>query len=294
MVIAPEQIPTGTVALPPNRRQRRWRGWRLVLAVGGVAALVLVVTFGYGAVRYATRSHPGAKSVNSAVNAYHHTDDPSSGSSYAMPTAGVYSLRGYGTEQISFPPNTQKDSAVMPATVTHLAGGCWKLHIDYNTSHAEEFVFCPSSAGLLQPTNVNIQHWDYGSFHVANVSTVTCPSGTIVLPATPAAGQTLTWSCPETNTSVAGEGRSSTSATIVGVQQIRVGSTGVLAAHEHQATTVTGSQTGTVSEDWWFDVATGLPVQIDRQILVHTASPIGAITYTESGSWQLVSTAPHT
>lgn len=265
----------------------------MLIVVGAVMALVLGAS-AVGAIRYATRSHPGAKSVNSALNNYRHTDAPPSDPYYGEPAAGVYSLHGHGTEQISFPPNSQRDSAVMPATVTHLPGGCWRLHIDYNTAHAEEFVFCPTPAGLGQPTNVNIQHWDYGAFHVSNTSTLSCPSGTVVLAATPAAGQTLTWTCPETNTSIAGESHSTTDATIVGVGRVQVGSTNVMAAHELQQTTVSGVQTGTVTENWWFDVATGLPVRVDRQILVHTASPIGAITYTESGAWELASLTPHT
>ncbi|HUO48059.1 MAG TPA: hypothetical protein VMU09_04420 [Acidimicrobiales bacterium] len=268
--------------------------WLRIVLVVGVALAVVLGMSAYGVVRYATRSHPGAKSVNSAIDNYRHTADPSSGSGYAEPAAGVYSLHGQGSEHISFPPNSQKDGAVMPATVTHLAGGCWRLHIDYNTSHAEEFVFCPTGAGLAQPTNINIQHWDYGAFGVSNTSTVSCPAGTVVLPVTPAAGQTLTWSCPETNTSVSGNSTSTTHATIVGVGWVRVGSSSVLAAHELQQTTVAGAQTGTVTENWRFDVATGMPVRIDRQISIHTNSPIGAIEYTESGNWTLASLTPHT
>jgi len=293
MVIVLEKIPTGLAAPPPSPRRRR--GWRVVLLIVGVAMVVVLASTAYVTIRYETRSHPGAKAVSSAVNNYRHSDIPSgSGTTYGIPSTGVYSLHGHGSEQISFPPNSQQDGAVMPATVTHLANGCWRWHLDYNTAHAEEFVFCPTQAGLTQPTNINIQHWNYGAFSVSNTSTVTCPAGTIVLPAMPAAGQTLTWTCPETNTAIAGESQATTKATIVGIEDVRVGSSTVVTAHELQQTTLSGVQTGAVTENWWFDVATGLPVQVERQIIIHTNSPLGAITYSESGSWQMASLTPRT
>ena len=68
---------------------------------------------------------------------------------YALPAEGVYALNGQGTERISFPPNSHPDGAVMPATITYLADGCWRWHIDYNVAHWEEYDFCPRGGRLL-------------------------------------------------------------------------------------------------------------------------------------------------
>jgi hypothetical protein len=263
------------------------------MALAALLTVALAIA-AIGIVRYETRSRPGAKAIGSAVQNFRHSGTASGVDPYGTPASGVYTLHGSGTERISFPPNSQSDSAVMPATVTSLGGGCWRWHLDYNTAHAEEFVFCSTSAGLTQPTNRNIQHWDYGAFTVSNVATVTCPSDTIVLPAITTSGQVSRWSCPETNTTVAGLARSDTSARVVAVELLQVGHTEVRAAHEVQDTTVSGAQTGTVTENWWFDVATGLPLRVDRQILIHTNSPLGEITYTESGSWTMSSLSPRT
>jgi len=292
MVLAPEQIPKGKAA-PAGRRWPRWRRWRVLLIVLATVVAVVLASVAYTVIRYETRPHPGAKAIGSAVNNFRHSGS-STTDSYGLPSAGVYTLHGQGSERISFPPNSQQDGAVMPATVKYLPGNCWRWHIDYNTAHAEEFVFCPTAAGLAQPTNINVQNWNYGAFSVSDTSTVTCPSGTIVLPREASAGQDVSWSCQETNTSVAGVGHSATKARIVGLETLRIGSTDVPAVHELQDTTVSGSQTGTVTENWWFDVTNGLPLRIDRQIVIHTDSPLGTITYTESGSWQMASLTPRT
>jgi len=287
-----EAFPPPLPPMPSRPRAHRRRRW--VLLGIGVVAVVVLSTFAFGFVRYELRSHPGAKSVGSAVHAFHSGPDvTANGSPYAQPAAGVYTLGGQGHEQISFPPNTQNDGAVMPATVQYLSSGCWRWHIDYNVAHWEEFDFCPTAAGLGQPVNRNSQSWDFGALKISNQATLTCPSTTVVLPPDPRAGTTLHWSCPEVNT-VAGSGRSTTTATIVGTGTLQIGGTAVTAVHEQQKTTVTGAQKGAVTEDWWFSTSTGLPLQVQRHIVIHTNSPLGAITYTENGSWTMSSLTPRT
>jgi len=294
MVLAPDKVHCELGMPPPLPSPSRGRRWQYAL-IGLLTMVGLVIgVMATGVVRYELRSHPGAKSVSSAVSSFRHSGSSSLDPLHAVPAAGVYTLRGQGGERISFPPNSQKDGATMPATVTHLSNGCWRWHLDYNAAHAEEYVFCPTEAGLTQSTNVNIQHWDYGAFKVSNIAIMTCPAGSVVLPSAPSTGQKLTWSCSETSTAISGLSQSTTKAHIVGVEPLRIGSATVETAHEVQETTLSGTQTGTVTENWWFDVTNGLPVRIDREIMVHTASPLGAITYTESGSWQMASLTPHT
>ncbi|HYA69602.1 MAG TPA: hypothetical protein VED63_12800 [Acidimicrobiales bacterium] len=293
----------GTGELPPalrhgvegrgdRGRRHPWR--RIVIAIGAVAALVLA-SIAYAGLRYELRPHPGAKSVGSAVKSFHDSAPDAGagrGGAYALPAAGVYTLRGQGDEHISFPPNSQRDGAAMPGTVTSLNGDCWRWRIDYNVAHSEEFVFCTGRAGLFQPTDINSQSWNFGVTTISNTARITCPASTVVLPARPTPGQTWQWSCPETNTSIGGKSVSTTTARIVGDDTVAVGGTPVAAVSEVQRTTVTGVQNGTVTEDWWFSRTSGLALRVERAITIHTTSPLGVITYTEDGSWQLSSLTP--
>lgn len=60
----------------------------------------------------------------------------------------------------------------------------------------------------------------------------------------------------------------------------------------HRVRTLTGGQRGTEEVDTWFDATTGLPVRNSRVITVHSDSVFGSVTYTERGTFTLVSSTP--
>ena len=183
-------------------RGRRWP--RRLLLVVGVATLVILGVCAYLFTAYELRADPGARSVSSAIHSFHGSGSvPSAaGATYGVPKAGVYSMKGEGLERISLPPNSQKDGTVMPVTVSHLASGCWRWRIDYNVAHWQDYVFCTSASGLLQPTNRVYQAWDFGAMSITNLATISCPADTVVLPSDAKAGTVLSWTCPEHNTAV--------------------------------------------------------------------------------------------
>jgi len=293
MVLAPEKIHSGLGLPPPvSTPSRRRRRHYVLIALGTAMGLVLAIA-AFGMARYELRSHPGAKAIGSAVNGFRRSGSSAADSPYAVPAAGVYALRGQGNEKISFPPNSQQDGAVMPVTVTHLVSGCWRWRVDFNVAHWEDWVFCPSASGLLQPSNRIYQAWDFGAMSVTNLATITCPATTLVLPTNPEPGTVLSWSCPESNTS-SGPGVSSTTARIVGPETVSIGGVAVPTVEVQQTATVSGTQTGSAISNWWFATSTGLPVRLDRHIVVHSPSPIGTVTYTEDGSGQLTSLTPRT
>jgi hypothetical protein len=275
--------------------RRMWRRPRhpIRLALLGVAVIVLGI-FGYVFAGYALRTHPGAKSLNSAVNTFRAggSAQDSAGMSYPPPAQGVYELQGQGSERISFPPNAQSDGRIMPASVTYTSSGCWRWHLDFNVAHWEEYDFCATGGRLVQTGNRNSQSWDYGTLSVNNVANFTCPANSVVLRGSLSAGETLTWACSGTNTAVPGRTSAKTVNRIVGVASLSIGRKPVEAVHERQVTTLSGGQQGTVAEDWWFASSSGLPLRVVRDITIHSASPIGTITYYEKGSWQMVSTQP--
>jgi hypothetical protein len=268
-----------------------------VLLVVGALLLIVVGICAYFFAAYQFRTHPGARSVASALHSFRGSGPTTRvpGTSYALPQAGVYTMRGKGLERISFPPDSQQDGALVPVTISYLPSACWRMRLDFNVAHWEDYVFCPSALGLRQPSNHVFQAWDFGVTSVTNLSTVTCPANTVVLPSDPKKDALLAWTCLERNTNTAiGSGVSTTRARVVGFKTLRVGDVAVPTVEERQTAAVSGAQTGSVITDWWFATSTGLPVRLDRHRVVHSPSPIGTVTYTEDGSGVLTSLTPRT
>lgn len=266
----------------------RWR--IIVLAV--VAAIL--VGIGVVVVPYFFRAHPGAVSVTTVAKGFkgHKPSKVSRKVAYPPPAQGVYVLKGEGSEQIVFPPNSQRDGSTMPATVTYVSKGCWRWRVDYNIAHWEAYNFCPNATDLLEGVEVNWQSWDYGTIKVTNLEQVVCVKQAVVLPSRPKAGQTFKWPCTGTNTSVSGTTVQRIVVHIIGAQDLRIGRTKVATVHEVQDVTLSGVQHGTVTENWWFSATSGLPVRMNRKITINSSSPLGAVTYHEKGSWQMTSVHP--
>jgi hypothetical protein len=293
--------PSSSASSPPSRTThkvpflRRYRHRHRLLVALTVVLLLILSGVGYVSLSYVFRSHPGAKSLNSVVRTYRGGKNTSrSNLRYEPPAQGVYELKGQGSERISFPPNSQSDGAVMPASVTYIARGCWRWHLDYNTAHWEEYDFCPSGNQLVQTGYRNFQSWDFGTLTINNLANFTCPSDTVVMSEDPRAGQMLTWTCSGTNTSVSGKTTERVATPVVGTVTLLIGKTRVKAVHEVEKFALSGVQKGTAVENWWFSATSGLPLRVDRQITILTASPLGTITYNEDGSWQMASLTPRT
>ncbi len=275
-----------------GHRHLHWRWWTLpaVLVVLVLAAGLFV--FG----RYELRSHPGAKPMGDALNAFRSasTAPGGKGAGLRAPAVGVYRLEGQGGEKISFPPNSQKDGAVMPASVVSLADGCWRWHVDYNVAHWEEYDFCPQGLQLMMAANRNSQAWDFGVVVVKNLAQYRCDPHSVVLPVDAAAGQVFRQSCSGSNSATPGVSNLATDVRVVGIETLPIGGVATSTVHEVLQITVSGAQKGTGTEDWWYVADTGLPVRMERQIKVGSPSPVGTVTYTEAGSWQMTSLQPQT
>ena len=275
----------------PTGRHHRW-----LLAVGLLVGL-LVLAAGIPTLRYLLRSHPGAKSVGSAVERYRSSTSgqpTTAGANFGGPRLGVYRATGSGTEKISFPPNSQQDGAVMPITVTALTKGCWRWRIDYNTAHWHEYDFCPDKGALLLVAQRNFQRWDFGTLAITNLGRYTCsPPAPVVVTGTHT-GEAFEHHCTGTNTASSGTSDVDGPATLVGTTTLTIGGQRVPALHQTRLEHLTGSQQGTVTEHWWFDARTGLPLRAERHYDLTSSSPIGNVDYTECGSWQLQSMQPAT
>lgn len=288
-VARPVEVPPPPPAGQGHRRRRRFWDRRILV--------VAVVSFLAGAsfvlISYAQRGEPGAKSLAAAMKALG-TDGVNGGSApsssglhYQYPDPGVYELTGEGSEHISFPPISQRDSKVMPGSISILKGGCWRWRVDYNVAHWEFYDFCPTAGAMLLQGDENSQTWSIGLLKISNLARITCPTDTVWLPETPTPDLRPAYSCTGSNTAVAGSTTTTTTIRIEGVVTLTIGGHSVRAVEERQDTVLRGGQEGTVAETWWLDLQNGMPVRMQRSMSITTASPLGKIDYSESGHWQM-------
>lgn len=282
---APSPVET-TQGFEPRRRRRR-RRWLIVVAIiGAVLVAFAGVTFG----RYAFRERPGPQEIETALQRFRALPPPATPphERYRFPAAGVYELAGQGSEHISFPPNSQKDGSLMPATVSYRADGCWLWRVDYNVAHWEDFAFCPRNGELVLAGNSNSQTWDFGVAKITNVAQFSCDQPATVLSDQPRTGQKYERACSGTNSAIRGTTTTSTTTTIIGPETVTVGAKAHATIHQRQDSTISGEQSGTETSDWWLAADSGLPLRVERHIKLQSSSPLGGtITYTEDGAWQM-------
>jgi len=271
----------------PPKRHHRLRTALIVVAAAVVALVAVAV------VSYLLRPAPGPVSLGSAGRSFHATTTTMpTPVDFALPPAGVYRVSGSGYEQVAVPPDTIHDSAVMPVTVSYLAHGCWRWHLDYNTAHWHAYDFCPRNGKLLLTAQRNSLTLNLGLTSVTNLATFTCNPPSPIAVEQPRAGAVYAHRCTGTNTAVAGVSTASGPVTLVGVTSVEIGGKPVEAIKMTRHQKITGGQSGTLDEVWWFATSTGMPLGARRNYHLSTSSPIGSIAYTEIGSWRLQSMTP--
>lgn len=279
----------------PTRRRRRALRW-VVLAAG----LVLVAGVVVPLVLYLDRERPGARSVDDAIDRLRRggstAPDGEGGDAPRRPAAGVYEALGSGGASISFPPASQEDGAVMPVSIEHLEGDCFRFRIDYNVARWHQMDLCWDDDALGLANQVNSQRWDFGAVTVENVSRYTCDPPSRWLPRGAgrgsADGEVTTAECTGTSTAVDGSATSRDRTRTVGVEELELEGGTVRAVHVSQRTEIEGAQRGRNEVELWLAADTGLPVRFERRYDLETDSPVGAIGYTEEGRWQLRSVEP--
>ena len=252
---------------------------------------VLAVITGVLVLLFATRDQADPKPVSEALEEFAATSTSFvAGTVARRPPAGVYVLEGEGREEISFPPTSQDDGATMPASVTHLADGCWSFKIDYNEAHWQDWSLCPSGDSLVETGGRTWQAWDFGASTVTNLSTFACDPPALFVPGSTAADRPTERSCTGTNEQVPGTTTSAGTVTSLGSEALDIEGRTVAAIHVRFDNTLTGAQTGDERNDLWLRVDDWLPLRGEREVHIDSDSPVGTITYTEQGSWQLTST----
>ncbi|MEL7207587.1 MAG: hypothetical protein AAGK32_05045 [Actinomycetota bacterium] len=253
---------------------RRW--WWVA---GGVAIVVLVA--GVVLLVVLDIDQPGPASVDDAVERFEPGSDGGQGAHPIRPPEGVYEYAGDGVENLSFPPLSQRDGAVVPGTVTHLDDGCFRFRLDYNAAHWQDWRYCPVDGRMADTGGTTHQAWDLGVTTIENRSTFECdPPGPILPPEGPA--WSVEHTCTGTNDQVDGLTTSDGPWRYVGTDIVTVGGTEVDALRFRGERTIGGVQDGRqVNEAWFRD--DGLLLRADRELEVVSPSPVGEVTYTEEG-----------
>jgi hypothetical protein len=257
----------------------------LVIAVGLAVVVVLVVRG-----REAEQA-----SVDEAVERFREGTAPGADLEGApdRPAPGVYTLTGSGTEQISFQTTAQRMGPEMPATVTWQGDDCWELRVEYNANHAQSWTYCLDGDRMVDTGGAVTQRFDLVVTQVDSNSTSVCdpPAPTVERDAVP--GTVRDQRCViETE----GQGQTAMEArsTFVGEEEVDVGGTPVLASHTVSERTYGGDQEGGGRVETWWAVDTGFPVRSTWSLSITSPSPIGDVTYTESGEWTATSLTPRT
>lgn len=280
-----------------HHRRGRVRWWVVAAALGGALAIAAAVTIGL----FVTRDVPDPKPITEVLDEFRRTTtsptapstapSTTTGPALLRPPAGVYVLEGAGREEISFLGVGQDDGATMPATVAHLAGGCWTFTIHYNEAHWQDWTLCPDGDRIMEMGGHTFQSWDFGVAQIDNLSTFVCDPP-ILFAARRADGSPWARTCRGTNEQVEGATANVGTLTFIGLETLDIGGDQIEAAHLRRETDVSGAQSGEESGDLWIAVADGLPLRAERDVRIASDSPIGEIVYTEQGWWQLTTTEP--
>ncbi len=276
------------MADPPRRRHRR--AW-ITVALIGLVLVVAAATFLVLLRRASTRSVSVDEARDRAAETGLGDDEPAPPSPF-RPAAGVYRYRGDGTERLDRPPTSEAQGPDIPGTVTQLGGGCWRLRVDYNTNHWQSWDYCPTDGGLAESGGAFFQRLDLVAFDVETSSTYTCEPPADAIREGQEVGDEWNQECRGTSTSADGEVISAGPYRYLGDGELDIGGRPIRALHYRRERELTGGQTGTESGELWFDADTGLPVRNERSIEVRSDSPLGRVTYQETGSFQLVSMTP--
>lgn len=260
----------------------------ILIAVGSL--LVVVVVF---AVLW-RRSGPHEVSTDEARRRFAQSSSSTQAPDAAVlrPAAGVYVYRGTGTEHLSVPPKRQSQGPRMPATVTHQSDGCWTLRIDFSSQHWQTWIYCPRNGGLVELGGQTFERWDFVVTKYDSTSQFSCDPPSVAMRAEMRPGDHWQQSCRGTSSGTKGEAVSSGQYTFIGDEVVVVGGRDVPAHHFRQLRTLSGSQTGTQTTDYWFAKQNGLLLRNRRAVTVHTDTVIGSSTYTERGSFLLTSLQP--
>lgn len=266
---------------------RRRRVVVTLASVGLLAGLVAV------AVAWARRGADQASFSDAADRFQQSTGTSLPSLATPAPAPGVYRYTGDGTEQLSLLGTQQAWGPELPGTVVAGATpGCWSLRVGFSTNHWQETDYCLAGGALQETGGRTWQRFDLVALQVEDTVTFSCQPANDLVRFDAPAGATWTHACTghsdTRGTTVTTRGTT----TQVARETVEVGTARIDAWHQQVVSEMSGDQQGTETSDIWYAVDTGQLVRAHRSTRVDSPSPMGPVTYTEDGGYQLADASP--
>lgn len=199
----------------------------------------------------------------------------------SRPPSGTYTYAATGGDSLA-PFNFKATYTTAKVTVEDDGEGCFKQTITLRDGYNETLNECVIGSDIVHKTGVRSQ-----SFPLVGTATTnqTCDPGDVYFSLNRAPNQTWNHTCLGTSSDTKSGGSSFTTAgsfRFVADETLTVMNAPVSVAHYRDERSVTGSQTGANTADWYFDTKTGVIVKLVRDVQIQYKSVIGTITYTET------------
>jgi hypothetical protein len=279
-------VPATDAPTTPDAPIRR-RRWPWV-----VGALVLVLALAGGALAWIWGGKGADQaSVGDALTRFR-AAQARGDANPLQPAAGVYRYRGTGTESLSVLGARQSWGPVIPVTVTTTGPGCWTVRIDYSTNHRQELDYCERGTRLLELGGRTRQKFDFGAFAADDTQAFVCDPPGVAVQVAAQPGDSWKQSCTGGSTTQNTRVVSAGPNTFLGVRTLRIAGKPVEAYVYRTDRTLSGDQSGREHDEMWFAVETGLLVRYRRDSKVRSPSPVGDVTYRETGTMTATTLTP--
>ena len=252
------------------------RIWHLGIGFGVLAVIAVALA---GVWYFLFRSPTDQVGLRQALAVYRQGRD---GVARGLPSPGVYRYRTSGGEHLSVAGADRTFPAASYLIVND--AGCASESWEPFVQHVEGIVVCPSTGGGFTTTTATSYEQIAGT---GTTDVITCPTGTVFVPAHPRAGQRWQATCQSSGSAVTLTG------TVVGRSSVEVAGTSVPALHTRLTFTFAGSEQGTNPTDYWLSLPTGLILREQETVaLSQSAGPLGSVRYTEHMAIALASSTP--
>jgi hypothetical protein len=271
----------------PTPRGRRRLVWRVL--IGLAVAVVVIVLAGVGWFFFG-RDGATERSTDAALDDFRQSGAAGS-EAEGRPAVGVYDAVASGSEDIGLPGLTESFGPGAPVTVTHGAGGCFTYRVDLNTNHWRSWTFCPEGEATFALTVADSSTVrDVPGLDVDSLTTYTCETPVPYLWPEAAVGDRREGSCTGVSDTIDGITGDAGMVEVLGFETMTVGGEEVDVVHLRSTDTFTDAQVGTEVDEWWIDVATGLPVKL----VIDADLTSSAGDYVEKATLELTSLVPTT
>jgi hypothetical protein len=224
----------------------------------------------------ASKKAKSTASASASSHATHSATPTSTAAAIVTPTYGSYKYATSGNEKLA---GQTRDFPSKSTIKLAKDGKCAKSTWQPTSSHGEVQVVCPvgTQAVDLQSETQSI---GVAGFNVTQ--TLTCDSSAIVYSTGLKPGNSYSFTCSSSNTTAKQQ------ASVIGFQNFTISGKKIKALHIHVATTISGADTGTATEDYWYAPTLGILV---KQKMVTNAKQ-GGFTYQGHYALTLSSTKP--